>query len=973
MRRISIGILILAAMSLAWPAFADDLADEADLQFELGTISYRRGDYRTALEHFLASNSLVPNANVIYNIARAYERLGQYPEAYRAFDSALASETNANARITIQQELDRIRPHVALLEIITDPPGATIYLNRKDLGPRGSSPRVLAVTPGTYRVIVELAGHHPLVKESNTVSKGYTSKINLKLSPLRGWVHLVGDSGTTAQVKLPDSEVACRLPCDLSLPVGEQRLRFSRPGYANGETVIAVDAGHAQQFSPLLEPLVGSLVVRTDEPGTRVEVDGRIVGFSPSITPVNAGKHQVVLSLKGYQKEKREIQVEPNRETRIELELTRDDSVIAASRRSQSVDDAPSSVSLISRNEITGLAYPTLAEALKGRPGVYFSDDRAYVGIGIRGLGRLGSYGNRVLVLQDGMATNDNWIGSAYVGYDAMTDLGDVDRVELVRGPGSVVYGTSAFSGVVNVVTRGVTRNSVETAIDTSYANVARVRTRGDWVLGRNATLWTSVSAANSQGLDYFIPEYSNVTPPGGSPGVARGVDGFQAETLRGRLEWKWFTASWFLHNHDKQYPGAQFVTIFGDPRAKQRDTRGFIELKAEPSLSPTLSFLSRVYLNRYTFSGQYPHEASNGGFEVDTFHGHWAGVEERFSYHLTPRTTLALGGEFQWHFDVTEATHTNEGYVLYDVGGNSKPFTVAASYISLDGEITPRTHVSLGTRLDHYSTFGNSANPRLAIMVKPWQSGNFKFIAGRAFRAPSVYELYYNDGGETQVANPQLKPEVIYSAEIEYSHRITPTVVATLSGWGNTIHSLIDAQATSLPSNAAQFVNTPFPVVVVGTDASIRRDWRQGWMVEANYGLQRASFLKSESVSDLVTFGQTTRRSHVSNVPSQNIALRAFAPILDKRLLLGTRWTFIDRRWTRYDPNSGVEQKTTDSAILWDIVLSGTEGRSGIGYYAGVYNLFDWRYSLPVGFEFKQTTMPQLGRSVVAGLSWHL
>ncbi len=227
----------------------------------------------------------------------------------------------------------------------------------------------------------------------------------------------------------------------------------------------------------------------------------------------------------------------------------------------------------------------------------------------------------------------------------------------------------------------------------------------------------------------------------------------------------------------------------------------------------------------------------------------------------------------------MSESTHTNEGYVLYDVGGTSKPFSVAASYISLDGEITPRTHVSLGTRLDHYSTFGNSANPRLAMMVKPWDSGNFKFIAGRAFRAPSVYELYYNDGNQTQVANPLLKPEVIYSAEVEYSHRITPTVVVTLAGWGNTIHSLIDAQTTSLPGNPAQFVNTTSPVVVVGTDASVRRDWRQGWMVEANYGIQHAAFLRSESVSDLVTLGQATDRQRVSNVPSAKHCLACVCP----------------------------------------------------------------------------------------------
>ena len=970
MRRLSIVLLFLTGLQVRL-AHADDLADEADLQFALGTNSYRKGDYRTALEHFLASNRLVPNPNVAFNIARTYERLGQFPEAYRAYDVALSQEVDPQSRRAVERELERIRPQVALLEVTTDPPGATIYLDRKDLGPRGTTPRVLALTPGHYRVIAELPGHKPSVMDTDIASKGHSAKVTLSLSPLRGTVRMLGGLGIRAQAVSGEVTATCMLPCELSLPVGEQTVLFTRPGFIDARVVVSVDPDHARDLQPTLLPLVGSLVVRTDEPGARVEVDGHSVGFTPSLTSVTAGAHQLTVSLPGYRSVNRRFAIVPDRETRFEMELTRDDSVNAVSRRPQSVDDAPSSVSLIANQEIKGLAYPTIAEALKGRPGVYFSDDRAYVSIGIRGLGRLGSYGNRVLVLQDGMATNDDWIGSAYVGYDAMTDLGDVDRIELVRGPGSVVYGTSAFSGVVNVVTRDVTRNSLEAAVDSSYANVGRARARGDFVLGHNTTLWTSVAAATSQGSDFFIPEFSDQTPPRGTPGEARGVDGFHTGTLRGRLQSKWFTASWFLHSHTKQYPGAQFDTLFGDARAEQRDTRGFVEFKAEPQISKSLSSLSRLHLNRYTFSGQYPHQQDAGGFEVDTFHGHWAGAEQRFTYRLAPRTTITWGGELQWHFDVAETTHTNEGFVLYDAGQHQRPFTVAASYLTLDGQVSNNTNVSLGTRLDHYSTFGNSANPRLAVMVRPWDDGNFKFIVGRAFRAPSVYELYYNDGGETQVANPLLKPETIYSAEVEYGHRLSPTVLATVSGWGNTVHGLIDTQSTQLPNSPSQFVNTPLPVVIVGSDVSIRRDWRQGWMLEANYGLERAAFLKSQSVSDLVSLDQANQRQHVSNVPTQNIALRAFAPILERRLLVGTRWTFVDRRWARYDPESGEAQRMTDAAILWDVVLSGQEERTGIGYYAGVYNLFDWHYALPVGFEFKQYSMPQLGRSVVVGLSW--
>ena len=969
MRRL-LSTLLFALSLQPQTARADDLADEADLQFEIGAKSYRRADYVAALEHFLASNRLVPNANVAFNIARTYERLGQFPEAFRNYDAALNAETNTQARLTIQQDLDRIRPQVALLEVITDPPGATIYLDRKDLGPRGSAPRILALVPGVYKVIAELENHNPAYLEANVDRKGHTTKVSLALSPLRGQVRLKGGAGVLAQAGGLDSKVECVSPCELDLPVGEQTIYLSRKGYASSRVVVSVDSDRVRDIEAELTALAGSLVVHTDEPGARIEIDGRIVGFSPSITNVAAGAHYLSVTLPGYRAESRKIEVLPNRDTKLELELTREESVTAASRRTQSVEDAPSSVSLVSRQEIVGLAYPTIAEALKGRPGVYFSDDRAYVGIGIRGLGRLGSYGNRVLVLQDGMATNDNWIGSAFVGYDAMTDLGDVERIELVRGPGSVVYGTSAFSGVVNVVTRDVTRTSFETAVDSSYANVARARARANYVLGKHTTLWTSIAASNSQGSEYFIPEYSNVTPPNGMAGVVRDSDGFHTGTLRGRLQSNWLTATWFLHNHTKHYPGAQFETLFGDPRSQQSDSRGFIELKAEPALSSSLNSLSRIYLNRYAFSGQYPHEAALGGFEVDTFHGHWAGAEQRFTHQLTKRTTLAIGGEFQWHFDVSEKTHTNQGYVD-DSGDSSKPFTVAAAYVSLDGEIVRHTRVSIGTRVDHYSTFGSSVSPRLAVMHRPWKDGNFKFITGRAFRAPSVYELYYNDGGATQIANPRLLPETIYSAEIEYTHQVSPTVLITASTWGNSVHDLIDTQITG--GNQSQYVNTSNPVAVVGTDLSMRRDWRQGWMVEANYGLEHAAFLRSQSVADLLSFNQMATPHPVSNVPRQNIALRGFAPILERRLLLGTRFTFIDRRWTRYEPKSEQPQRTTEAAILWDIVLSGHEDRTGIGYHVGVYNLFDWRYALPVGVEFKQVSMRQLGRSVVAGMSWQL
>src|SRR6187401_3401236 len=90
---VSFGLLVLPP-----PAYADDLADEADLQFQLGTERYEAGDFKGALEHFLVSNRLVPNKNVLFNIARTYEQLKRAPDAYRYYLLALEGETNPPAR-----------------------------------------------------------------------------------------------------------------------------------------------------------------------------------------------------------------------------------------------------------------------------------------------------------------------------------------------------------------------------------------------------------------------------------------------------------------------------------------------------------------------------------------------------------------------------------------------------------------------------------------------------------------------------------------------------------------------------------------------------------------------------------------------------------------------------------------------------------------------------------------------------------
>src|SRR5690348_10946791 len=95
-RRLAAAMAATLALALAWagPALADGTADEADLHFRMGSADYRRGEFESALAHFLHSNRIAPNRNVVFNIATAFEQLKRYADAHRYYVEALDGETD---------------------------------------------------------------------------------------------------------------------------------------------------------------------------------------------------------------------------------------------------------------------------------------------------------------------------------------------------------------------------------------------------------------------------------------------------------------------------------------------------------------------------------------------------------------------------------------------------------------------------------------------------------------------------------------------------------------------------------------------------------------------------------------------------------------------------------------------------------------------------------------------------------------
>jgi iron complex outermembrane receptor protein len=128
--------------------------------------------------------------------------------------------------------------------------------------------------------------------------------------------------------------------------------------------------------------------------------------------------------------------------------------VYGASRFEQKQTEAPSFVSVITGDSIRKHGYRNLADILRSISSFVVISDRNYNYIGVRGFGRTGDYNSRILVLIDHHRINENVYNAFDPGNGFPLDVDLIDRVEVIRGPGSSLYGSDAFFGVINIITK---------------------------------------------------------------------------------------------------------------------------------------------------------------------------------------------------------------------------------------------------------------------------------------------------------------------------------------------------------------------------------------------------------------------------------------------------------------------------------------------------------------------------------------
>ena len=279
-------------------------------------------------------------------------------------------------------------------------------------------------------------------------------------------------------------------------------------------------------------------------------------------------------------------------------------SVYSASKYEQKVTKAPASVSIVTADEIKKYGYRTFGQILSSLRGFYNTQDRNNGFAGARGFGLPSDFNSRLLLLIDGHRFNDSMLDAFSTTETFPVDIDIIERIEVVRGPSSSLYGTSAVFGVINIITkRGRDQNGAN--IKYSYGTNDAHKTSfsyGDR-FSNGLEAFITGSYFSSQGYDkLFYKEFDN---PATNNGLSINNDDEQARKLMAKASYGDFSLQGLYVNRKKNVPTASFGAQFNNPNENGKDQATFVELKYDHTFENQLNVQSRLSYNKpyWTFA----------------------------------------------------------------------------------------------------------------------------------------------------------------------------------------------------------------------------------------------------------------------------------------------------------------------------------------------------------------------------------
>jgi iron complex outermembrane receptor protein len=618
--------------------------------------------------------------------------------------------------------------------------------------------------------------------------------------------------------------------------------------------------------------------------------------------------------------------------------------VLSASRYLEDPKKAPAAVTVISSEEITQYGWRTLAEALRSIRGIYTAYDRNYTFVGVNGFLQSGDYNARVLLLVNGHRTNENVYDGAMIGTEFPLDIDLIDRIEVVRGSNSSLYGTNAELLIVNVITRNPDGSgTLEAAGDTRSFLGRTGRVTADIRLGTANGLFSgSLYRSNGASRVYF-PEFASSE---NNNGFAENLDGDRSTQIFGDLHRGALRVQGLWASRLKIVPTASYETNFNDPDNRTIDTRAFVDARYGHSFGDRTEMQIRAYYDAYRFRGSYPYGGTKSPdryVEINDATADWIGLEATLAHKIGPdRLVVGASGEYnlridQRNYDVGSAPTLND---------HRAPWLVSA-FGEAEINLTPKFTVNAGGRIDHYNQFDTAVSPRIALMFFPASRTSLKYIFGHAFRVPDPYDQYYVD--QADIAAPNLTPETVDSHTLVFTHNFAPWLGVTAEGFSNRLNDVIESEYDA-ESGQSQFVNG-------------KGDRGRG--VGLEFDAKRVSGWGARSSYTFVATKDGVNGETVQNSPSQLAKLNATAPL--------SRYGGLGLEILYTGAQNNYRGDRISSSLLTNLTLSSRPVFRDWQFSASCYNVFDRNWSTPTGPELTQAAVPQDGRTFRFKVSYRL
>lgn len=626
-----------------------------------------------------------------------------------------------------------------------------------------------------------------------------------------------------------------------------------------------------------------------------------------------------------------------------DLDMLLNTKISVASKYEQKVSEAPGSISIITSEDIERWGFRTLSEALMSIKGFFHRNDRMYEYIGLRGFERPNSYNNKILLLIDGHILNDNIYNSPFFENDLALNMYSIERIEVVRGPGSALYGTSAMTAVINVITKNaiaLDEFRISGALG-SYGTKEGLFQVGKQIFD-DFNIVLSAKYGYQDGEDLYFKEYDSV-----NNGIAVGLDWQKYYSLFADINYKDWTLTGFYNHRQKAIPTATWEMEFNKPTPYGTDERGFLELKYSKEITSAFKFFTKVYFDVYKYFGEYTYVDTNN----DSNLGLWAGTELQAIWDLSLNNRLTIGSEYKYNFQADYRFWVKDS-VIFD---NNYPFYSFSLYIQDHWQLLQNLSLTLGLRLDQYSRFEGSISPRMAINYYPWTNTTLKFLYGEAFRVPNIFEMYYTDY-ITQKANDKLVPEKINTFEFILEQKINKYLYGSLSIYYYKMNNLIDQANVIETDSLGQIIEEYIQFQNIGTvDA-------YGFEFELNskfpFGLWGYFSYSYQYLKDLA------KSEKLTNFPVHILKL-GLSQRLFKCIFIGAEFLWESERLDAY----GTYTNSYSLANTFISIKPSIKNEDGSESFLNrlnvslkLNNIFDTKYSLPAALDFKQHSIPQNG-----------